>query len=140
MPSRRAVAVMRVAKAIQKMGLRHAVITSVTRDDLPDGGAGHIAETVRTVRAKNPDTTIEVLVPDFVGDATAVETVLASQPDVFGHNIETVERLYPSVRGKRCTYRTALSVLERADEALYASKRGGRNCVTNAELLAQAAA
>ncbi len=105
---------MRVANAIAKMGLRHAVITSVTRDDLPDGGAGHIAETVRTVRALNPNTTIEVLVPDFVGDAAAVETVLASQPDVFGHNIETVERLYPSVRGKLCTYRTALSVLEMA--------------------------
>ncbi|MCC6793668.1 MAG: lipoyl synthase [Candidatus Hydrogenedentes bacterium] len=105
---------MRVAKAIQKMGLRHAVITSVTRDDLPDGGAGHIAETVRTVRTMNPNTTIEVLVPDFVGDAAAVEMVLASQPDVFGHNIETVERLYPSVRGKRCTYRTALSVLKMA--------------------------
>lgn len=107
---------MRVAKAIQKMGLRHAVITSVTRDDLPDGGAGHIAETVNTVRALNPNTTIEVLVPDFVGDNVAVETVLASQPDVFGHNIETVERLYPSVRGKRCTYRTALSVLKMAAE------------------------
>ncbi|MCC6155498.1 MAG: lipoyl synthase, partial [Candidatus Hydrogenedentes bacterium] len=107
---------MRVAKAIQKMGLRHAVITSVTRDDLPDGGAGHIAETVNTVRVLNPNTTIEVLVPDFVGDNVAVETVLASQPDVFGHNIETVERLYPSVRGKRCTYRTALSVLKMAAE------------------------
>lgn len=107
---------MRVAKAILKMGLRHAVITSVTRDDLPDGGAGHIADTVNAVRAMNLDTTIEVLVPDFVGDAAAVETVLASQPDVFGHNIETVERLYPSVRGKRCTYRTALSVLKMAAE------------------------
>ncbi len=105
---------LRVANAIQKMGLRHAVITSVTRDDLPDGGAGHIAETVRTVRAVNPKTTIEVLVPDFIGDAAAVETVLASQPDVFGHNIETVERMYPTVRGKRCTYRTALGVLEMA--------------------------
>lgn len=104
----------RVAEAIRKMGLRHAVITSVTRDDLPDGGAAHIAETVRTVRALNPNTTIELLVPDFMGDAAAVETVLAAQPEVFGHNIETVERLYPSVRGKRCTYRTALDVLRMA--------------------------
>ena len=106
----------RVAQAIRRMGLRHAVITSVTRDDLPDGGAEHIAATVCAVRELNPNTTIEVLVPDFLGDAAAVETVLASQPDVFGHNIETVERLYPTVRGKRCTYRTALDVLRIAAE------------------------
>jgi len=106
----------RVAEAIRRMQLRHAVITAVTRDDLADGGAGHIAETVRTVRAVNPKTTIEVLVPDFLGDRAAVETVLAAQPEVFAHNIETVERLYPTVRGKRCTYRTALSVLTMAAE------------------------
>jgi lipoic acid synthetase len=106
----------RVAEAIRKMGLRHAVITSVTRDDLPDGGAGHIAETVLAVRVLNPNTTVEVLVPDFLGDAAAVETVLAAQPEVFGHNIETVERIYPTVRGKRCTYRTALDVLRVAAE------------------------
>ena len=105
---------LRVAEAIRKMGLRHAVITSVTRDDLADGGAGHIAATVRAVRAVSPDTTIEVLVPDFLGEAAAVETVLASQPDVFGHNIETVERLYAAVRGKRCTYESALNVLRMA--------------------------
>lgn len=107
---------LRVAKAIQKMGLRHAVITSVTRDDLPDGGAAHIAHVVRTVRQANPRTTIEVLVPDFLGDRESVAIVLAAQPDVFGHNIETVERLYPAVRGKRCTYRTALDVLRTASE------------------------
>jgi len=106
----------RVAEAIRRMQLRHAVITAVTRDDLADGGAGHIAETVRTVRAVNPKTTIEVLVPDFLGDRAAVETVLAAQPEVFAHNIETVERLYPTVRGKRCTYRAALSVLTMAAE------------------------
>jgi len=101
----------RVAEAIRRMQLKHAVITAVTRDDLPDGGAAHIAETVRAVRSVNPNTTIEVLAPDFLGDRAAVETVLAAQPEVFAHNIETVERLYPTVRGKRCTYRTALGVL-----------------------------
>ncbi|NUM55324.1 MAG: lipoyl synthase [Candidatus Hydrogenedentes bacterium] len=106
----------RVAEAIRKMGLRHAVITSVTRDDLPDGGAAHIANTVEAIRGLNRNTTIEVLVPDFLGNRAAVETVLASRPDVFGHNIETVERLYPTVRGKRCTYRTALEVLRVASE------------------------
>ena len=106
----------RVAEAVRKMGLRHAVITSVTRDDMPDGGAAHIAETVCSIRALNANTTIEVLVPDFLGDAAAVETVLTARPDVFGHNIETVERLYPIVRGKRCTYRTALEVLRMAAE------------------------
>ena len=106
----------RVAEAIHRMKLRHAVITSVTRDDLADGGAAHIAETVREVRALNPDTTIEVLVPDFLGDRAAVETVLASQPEVYAHNTETVERLYPTVRGKRCTYETALSTLRIAAE------------------------
>ncbi|GMW00213.1 MAG: lipoyl synthase [Candidatus Hydrogenedentota bacterium] len=105
-----------VAEAVAKMQLRHAVITSVTRDDLPDGGAGHIAETVRAIRALCPATTIELLVPDFLGNAAAIDVVLASQPDVFGHNIETVEPLYPTVRGKRLDYRDALRVLRRASE------------------------
>lgn len=104
----------RVAEAIRKMGLRHAVITSVTRDDLPDGGAAHIAETVIQVRRMSPGTTIELLVPDFMGDRRAVETVLAVRPEVFAHNIETVERLYPTVRGRRCPYQTALGVLRQA--------------------------
>lgn len=107
----------RVAEAVRKMGLRHAVITAVTRDDLPDGGAYHIAETVRMIRSVNPGTTIEVLVPDFLGNTVAVDVVLESGPDVFGHNIETVERLYPVIRGKRCTYRTALGVLKYAADS-----------------------
>lgn len=107
----------RVAEAVRKMGLRHAVITSVTRDDLADGGARHIADTVRAIRRSNPGTTIEVLVPDFLGDTAAVDAVLESRPDVFGHNIETVERLYSTIRGKRCSYRTALGVLRHAAES-----------------------
>ncbi|MCC6699857.1 MAG: lipoyl synthase [Candidatus Hydrogenedentes bacterium] len=103
-----------VADAIARMNLKHAVITSVTRDDLSDGGAGHIAATVLAVRQKCPATTLELLVPDFQGDLTAVDTVMAVQPEVFSHNIETVERLYPSVRGRRCTYETALGVLRHA--------------------------
>ncbi len=103
-----------VAQAIARMGLKHAVITSVTRDDLPDGGSGHIAETIRAVRQVSPLTTVEILVPDFRGDQDAVNRVLDARPDVFAHNIETVERLYPTIRGKRCTYGTALGVLRQA--------------------------
>ena len=105
-----------VADAIARMNLKHAVITSVTRDDLPDGGAAHIAATVHAVRQKSPATTLELLVPDFRGDLTAVDVVLTSRPEVFSHNIETVERLYPTVRGRRCTYETALGVLRHAAE------------------------
>ena len=103
-----------VAEAVRRMGLKHAVITSVTRDDLPDGGAGHIAATVEAIRAVNPATSVELLVPDFEGDPDAIDIVLRSQPEVFGHNIETVESLYPVIRSKRYTYDMALGVLERA--------------------------
>ncbi len=101
----------RVAEAVRDMALKHCVITSVTRDDLPDGGARHIADTVQAIRTLCPETTIELLVPDFQGDAASIETVLASQAEVFSHNIETVERLYPAVRSRRYTYRMALGVL-----------------------------
>jgi len=103
-----------VAEAIAKMKLKHAVITSVTRDDLPDGGAGHMAETVRAIRRLSPRTTVEVLTPDFLGQKDQVDVVLEARPDVFGHNIETVERLYAAIRGKRCTYDKALGVLRHA--------------------------
>ena len=105
---------MRVAAAVRDMSLKHCVITSVTRDDLPDGGALHTAETVRAIRSLCPETTIELLVPDFEGNEQAIATVLTSQPEVFGHNIETVERLYPAVRSRRYTYRMALGVLRQA--------------------------
>ena len=104
----------RVAEAVRELGIKHAVITSVTRDDLTDGGAAHFARTVEAVRAANPGTTVEVLVPDFLGDEAPVRTVLASVPEVFGHNIETVERLYDALRRRKITYRDALRVLETA--------------------------
>ena len=93
------------------MGLKHCVITSVDRDDLPDGGASHWAASVRSVRESNPDTTIEVLIPDFDGKEELIDIVLASAPDIVGHNIETVERLTPQVRS-RAKYGVSLNVLK----------------------------
>ena len=114
----------RVAQAIQQLGLRYAVVTSVTRDDLSgkslsgfdDGGAAHFARTVEAIRAASPGTVIEVLVPDFGGKPEAIGRVLESAPDVFGHNIETVERLYPALRDPRYRYRRSLEVLAMAAE------------------------
>lgn len=100
----------KVAESIALMGLRHAVITSVTRDDLPDGGAAHWAATVEAVRRRNPGTTIEVLIPDMEGRHELIDIVAASHPDIAGHNIECVERLTPSVRSK-AGYRRSLEVL-----------------------------
>ncbi len=88
----------RVADAVAKLGLRHVVITSVDRDDLPDGGAAHIAAVIRAIRAAAPGTTIEVLTPDFLRKPGAAELVVAARPDVFNHNLETVPRLYPAIR------------------------------------------
>lgn len=103
----------RVAHAARSLGLRHVVLTSVTRDDLPDGGAAHFAETVRAVRADLPEAGVEVLVPDLLGDARSVDVVLGARPDVFGHNVETVARLYPVAR-RGAEYRRSLLVLSRA--------------------------
>lgn len=100
-----------VAAAVARLGIKHAVITSVTRDDLDDGGAGHIARTVTAVKENNRETTVEVLVPDFCGDADAIAGVVASGPEVFGHNVETVERLHPSLRDRRYSYQRSLEVL-----------------------------
>lgn len=99
-----------VADSIRLMGLKHAVITSVDRDDLPDGGAAHWAATVRAIREANPDTTIEVLIPDFDGRTDLLDVVIDSSPDIIGHNIETVERLTPMVRS-RAKYHTSIEVL-----------------------------
>jgi len=88
----------RVAQAVEKLRLRHVVITSVDRDDLDDGGADHFARTIRAVRRRCPDTTIEVLVPDFLRKGSAWEAVVDAAPDVFNHNLECVPRLYPTVR------------------------------------------
>ena len=88
----------RVAEAVARLGLRHVVITSVDRDDLDDGGAGHFARVIKSIRAATPDTTIEVLTPDFLRKDGAAEMVVDARPDVYNHNLETVPRLYPEVR------------------------------------------
>jgi lipoic acid synthetase len=88
----------RVADAVATLGLRHVVITSVDRDDLPDGGAAHFAAVIRAIRAAAPETTIEILTPDFLRRPGAVEIVVEARPDVFNHNLETVPRLYPTIR------------------------------------------
>ena len=106
---------LRVAKAAEKMKLKYVVITSVTRDDLPDGGAGHFAKTVREVRNKTPDALVEILIPDFLGDKNALNIVMESSPDVLNHNIETVSRLYPSVR-PGADYFRSLAVLRQAKQ------------------------
>ncbi len=104
-----------VAKAVKTLGLRHVVITSVDRDDLDDGGAGHFARVIAQIRALAPETTIEVLTPDFLGKDGALEVVVAARPDVFNHNLETVPGLYPQVRpGAR--YFNSLQLLAKAKE------------------------
>ena len=106
---------LRIGVAVEKMGLKHVVITSVDRDDLADGGADHFVKTIEAIRFKSPGTTIEILTPDFKNKDGAVDIVAKSRPDVFNHNLETVPRLYPTVRpGAR--YFTSLRVLERAKE------------------------
>jgi lipoic acid synthetase len=102
----------RVAGSVVSLGLTHAVITSVTRDDLPDGGAGVFADTVRAIRALSPGTTIEILIPDFQGCGVALHAVIDSGPDVINHNLETVPRLYPMVRHK-AYYNRSLQLLAR---------------------------
>jgi len=106
-----------VAEASAEMNLRYVVITSVTRDDLPDGGAGQFARTIRAVRRRLPEARIEVLTPDFKGDIKAIAHVLDAQPDVFNHNVETIQRLYPVVR-QQADYQRSLSVLRSAKEML----------------------
>ena len=102
----------RVADAVARLGLRHVVITSVDRDDLTDGGAAHFAAVIQAIRAAAPGTTIEVLTPDFLRKPGGVETVAAARPDVFNHNLETVPRLYPTIRpGAR--YYQSLRLLDR---------------------------
>lgn len=113
----------KVARSIKLMGLRHAVITSVTRDDLTDGGAAHWAETVRKVRELNPETTIELLIPDFDAKADLLDVVIAAQPDILGHNIETVERLTPEVRS-RARYATSMAVIRHIADSGITAKSG----------------
>jgi lipoic acid synthetase len=103
----------RVAEAVHHLRLDFAVVTSVNRDDLPDGGAAHFAATVREIRRRNPDCGVEVLIPDFKGDPRALETLLEATPEVFNHNLETVARLYPELR-PQAHYQTSLQVLRQA--------------------------
>ncbi len=106
---------LRVAEATHKMNLKHVVVTSVDRDDLADGGAEHFVKTIEAIRSKSPETTIEILTPDFKSKADAVENVAKARPDVFNHNLETVPRLYPSIRpGAR--YFVSLQLLSRVKE------------------------
>jgi lipoyl synthase len=108
---------LRLAHAAAQMDLKHVVVTSVDRDDVPDRGAGHYAATIRALKRKLPDASVEVLTPDFLGvEEEALQTVLAARPDVFNHNIETVRRLHRKMRGAKASYDTALWLLRRAKE------------------------
>ena len=106
----------RVAEAAARMNLRYVVVTSVTRDDLADGGAAHFAAVITAIRGRIPGAEIEVLIPDFQGDPAALQTVLQARPDVLNHNVETVPRLYPLVR-PQADYRRSLELLRRAGRA-----------------------
>jgi len=103
----------RVAKAVHELGLRHVVVTSVSRDDLHDGGAGQFVQTIKKIKALCPKTAIEVLIPDFAGDICALESVVESAPCIINHNIETVPSLYPAVR-PMAVYERSLSILRNA--------------------------
>ena len=112
----------RVAEAVRRMNLKHVVITAVARDDLKDGGADHFARTITAIREMDPSIVIEVLVPDFHAHEWCIQTVLNAGPDIYNHNMETVERLTPVVRS-RAKYRISLQVLRRAKEL--SSRNGG---------------
>jgi lipoyl synthase len=108
---------LRLAQAAAQMQLKHVVVTSVDRDDVPDRGAGHYAATIRALKKKLPDASVEVLTPDFLGvEEEALRTVLAARPEVFNHNIETVRRLHARMRGAKASYDGALWLLRRAKE------------------------
>jgi lipoic acid synthetase len=120
----------RVAEGVARWGLRYVVLTQVCRDDLADGGALILAETVRAIRERSPGTLIELLIGDLGGDEGALRAVLDARPDVLGHNLETVERLSPGVRDRRAGYRRSLELLARAR-----SMSGGRGAVTKSSLM-----
>jgi lipoic acid synthetase len=113
----------KVSRAVKLMGLKYAVLTSVTRDDLPDGGARQWARTIQAIRNQNPDCKIEVLIPDFQGNFRALDTILSAKPDVLGHNLETVKSLYPKVR-PQADYQLSMQVLNYAKEQGFITKTG----------------
>ncbi|WP_128226269.1 lipoyl synthase [Halobacteriaceae bacterium SHR40] len=100
-----------VADAVTEIGLEYVVLTSVDRDDLPDQGAGHFARTIREIKQRDPDTLVEVLIPDFQGEPELVREIIGAEPDVIAHNVETVDRLQWPVRDRRASYEQSLSVL-----------------------------
>ena len=104
-----------VADAVAEIGLDYVVLTSVDRDDLADGGSAHFAETIREIKRRDSDILVEVLIPDFQGDETAVRRIIEAEPDVIAHNVETVERLQWPVRDRRATYQQTLDVLEQVE-------------------------
>jgi lipoic acid synthetase len=104
-----------VAKAVSDVGLDYVVLTSVDRDDLPDQGAGHFAATIRAIKRRQPETLVEVLIPDFQGDPELIGKIVDAEPDVIAHNVETVERLQWPVRDRRAGYEQSLSVLRQVD-------------------------
>ncbi len=113
----------RVAEAAARLGLRYVVVTSVTRDDLPDGGAAHFAAVIRSLRERLPDAGVEVLIPDFQGHEAALQTVIEAGPDVINHNVETVPGLYPRIR-PQAMYARSLELLSRVARAGLPAKSG----------------
>ncbi len=114
---------MEVADSVKQMGVNHAVVTSVNRDELADGGAAHWAETIRKIREVNPGTTVEVLIPDFKGDLDALQLVIDAAPDILNHNVETIPRLYKTVR-PQAKYERSLLVLEESKKRGMRTKSG----------------
>jgi len=112
------------AAAAHRMGLRYAVLTSVTRDDLPDGGAEHFAETIAAVKSKNPGIKVEALIPDFAGDTKALKTVIRKKPEVLNHNLEVPRSLYSSIRRNTSNYHRSLEVLKNAADWGMITKSG----------------
>ncbi|NIN93366.1 lipoyl synthase [bacterium] len=113
-----------VAEAVSLLGLRYAVITSVTRDDLSDGGASLFAATINAIKERTPEIKVEVLIPDFRGDDKALEQVCRAQPDILNHNMETTERLYPQINRPRENYYRSLEVLKKAKDMGAVTKSG----------------
>ncbi len=125
---------LRVAEATRRMKLKHVVITAVARDDVADGGAEHFRQTIEKVRELNPKTVIEILVPDFQDSAASIEMVLAANPQIFNHNLETVRRLTPEVR-HRATYDRSLSVLRKAKQTQNAKRKTQNSFFTKSGLM-----
>lgn len=113
-----------VAESVAAMGLKYAVITSVTRDDLIDGGASQFVATIHAIRNRTPDTKIEVLIPDFSGNIEALQTVISASPDVLNHNLEVPERLYPKIDRPKTNYARSINVLKKAAELGAVTKSG----------------